>query len=326
MIARARSAFLIQRFEILVAIVVTAILAVSAIVVRLRLDGLGLPPECWANFLVDGFSLDVGPCGEPLSQFGLINGEEAGKVMAGMAIAPYLLGFVLGVPLVAREIEGGTAPTVWALVTSRSRWLAGRLVPIGLLLVVLLAVLGVVSELLWLGREPWSPYPNFGDVGLHGAVLVAKGIAALAVGLFAGAILGRSLPAFLLSLGAGLVIASVSGTLMWAWFQSEAIKHALPISSAQAGSETAFPGGTSFSTGWVAPDGRIVFSQEEILAFAPPGRDPQTWLQEEAPQVQIGLPGSEYPRWAVIETVGFGVAGLAGLLVAFPVVDRRRPL
>lgn len=326
MMAGARSAVRIQRFEILVAVVVTAILAVSAVVVRLRLDGLGVSPECWANFLVDGFSLDVGPCSEPLNQFGLINGEEAGKVMAGMAIAPYLLGFVLGVPLVAREIEVGTAPTVWALVTSRSRWLAGRLVPIGLLLVVLLAILGAVSELLWLAREPWSPYPNFGDVGLHGTVLLAKGVATLAVGLFVGAVIGRSLPAFLLSVGAGLVIAYVSATLMWAWFQSEAIKFAIPMAELPAHVGAPFPGGTYFATGWVTPDGRVVFGQEEMLAFAPSGKDPQTWLHEDAPQVQIGLPGSEYPRWALIETAGFGLPGVVGLLIAFPVVDRRRPL
>lgn len=76
----------------------------------------------------------------------------------------------------------------------------------------------------------------------------------------------------------------------------------------------------------MTPDGRIVFSQEEMLAFAPAGGDVQDWLYGDAPQVQIGLPGSEYPRWSLIETAGFGLAGLAGLLVAFPVVDRRRPL
>lgn len=44
-------------------------------------------------------------------------------------ILPLFIGLFLGIPLVAREIETGKAPTVWALVGARGRWLVGRLVP-----------------------------------------------------------------------------------------------------------------------------------------------------------------------------------------------------
>jgi hypothetical protein len=32
------------------------------------------------------------------------------------------------------------------------------------------------------------------------------------------------------------------------------------------------------------------------------------------------------PIWSVIETVGFGAAGIVGLLIAFPILERRRQL
>jgi hypothetical protein len=323
--AWARAAFRVQRFEVVAAIVIATILAISGVVVWYRLGALGVPAECWATFATSGYS-ESGPCGDRLFAFGLINGDEAGKIMAAMAVVPWLLGFMLGVPLVAREIEGGSAPLVWSLVRSRRRWLAGRLLPILALLVVLSVVLWAVSDLLWSAREPWQPIPNFGDVGLHGSVVLGKAIAALAVGLIVGALLGRTLPAFLVTLAVGAVIVSLAGILMSAWFMTEATKHAIPIDPSGNLDESAYPGGTSFFTGWMTPTGAIVYSQEEMAAFAPPGVDFQTWLSEEAPLLQMGLPGSVYPTWSVIETVGFGAAGIVGLLIAFPIIERRRPM
>jgi len=39
----------------------------------------------------------------------------------------------------------------------------------------------------------------------------------------------------------------------------------------------------------------------------------------------MGVPGSLYPEWERLQTAGYGLIGLAGLLVAFPIVNRRRP-
>jgi len=324
-IAWARAAFRVQRFEVVTAIVVVAILAISAVVVWYRLGAVGVPAECWANFATTGYADTPGPCGDRLFAFGLINGDEAGKIMAAMAVVPFLLGFVLGVPLVAREIEGGSAPLVWSLARSRRRWLAGRLLPVLALLVILSAVLWAVSDLVWSAREPWQPIPNFGDVGLHGSVILGKAVAALAVGLIVGAVVGRTLPAFLVTLAAGAVIVSLAGILMSAWFMTEGERHAIPT-DVSGYTESIFPGGTSMGTGWVTPSGAIVYSQEEMAVFAPPDVDLETWLSTEAPLVAVGVPGSVYPTWSLIETVAFGAAGLVGLLIAFPIVERRRPM
>ena len=320
-----RSDFRVQRFEVVAAVVIATLLAISGVVVWFRFGQVGVPAECWATFLTSGYS-ESGPCGTQLFAFGLINGDEAAKIMAAMAVVPWLLGFMLGVPLVAREIEGGSAPLVWSLARSRRRWLTGRLLPVLALLIVASVVLWAVSDLVWSAREPWQPLPNFGDVGLHGSVILGKSIAALAVGLVVGALVGRSLPAFLVAIAAGVLIAYVSTTLMYAWFQTEATKHAIPLDSSGNLDESAYPGGAAFSTGWVTPTGAIVYSQEEMAVFAPPGVDLQTWLSEEAPLLQMGVPGNVYPTWSVIETVAFGGAGIVGLLIAFPIIERRRPM
>jgi hypothetical protein len=319
-----RAAFRVQRFEVVAAVVIATILAISGVVVWYRLGAVGVPSECWATFASSDFSY-TGPCGDRLFAFGMINGDEAAKIMAAMAVVPWLLGFMLGVPLVSREIEGGSAPLVWSLTRSRRRWLAGRLLPLLALLAVASLALWAVSDLVWSAREPWLPIPSFSDVGLHGSVIFGKAVAALAVGLIVGTLIGRTLPAFLVALAAGVLIAYVSTTLMQAWFMTEGERHAIPTVGS-GNDQFAYPGGMSIGTGWVTPSGAIVYGMEEMAAFAPPGVDAETWVYNEAPLVQVGVPNSVYPTWSVIETVAFGGTGLVGLLIAFPLIERRRPM
>jgi hypothetical protein len=40
----------------------------------------------------------------------------------------------------------------------------------------------------------------------------------------------------------------------------------------------------------------------------------------------MGVPGSSYQTWALIETAGFGLIGIVAIAVLFPVVARRRPM
>jgi hypothetical protein len=326
-IAEARLAFRLQRFEVIVAIAVAVTVAVSAVVVRARLDAVGVPASCWQAWVSSGFSDIPGDCNELIFRWGLINGEEAAKVTVAMVVLPFALGLLLGVPLVGREIEGGTAPTVWTLSRSRVRWLVGRLAPILLLLVVLSGLLAVTSDVVWSGRNPWQPLPNFSDPGLHGWVLIPKALAVFGVALLVGAAIGRMLPAIVVALALSLILWTIDATVMDAWLQGEAKQHAVPMSSTGNFDESLFPGGTYFATAWVGPSGEILFSQEEAMALAPPGTaDPATWAYDNVPQVQMGVPGSLYPAYQLTEGLLFGVVALGTLIVAFPVVQRRRPM
>jgi hypothetical protein len=92
-----RAALRVQRFEVVAAIGIATILAISGVVVWYRLGAVGVPAECWATFLNSGYSDTPDRGGDLLFAHGLVNGEEAAKIMAAMAVVPWLLGFILGV-------------------------------------------------------------------------------------------------------------------------------------------------------------------------------------------------------------------------------------
>ena len=262
MVTEARLALRLQRFEVVAVIVAALVIGLSALVVRVRLDSTGVPAECWVQWFGQGLTGPV-PSTQPtdvctavVQAFLSINEEEAGKVMAAMAILPLFIGLFLGVPIVAREIEAGTAPTVWALVGDRRRWLVGRLVPILVILVVSLGFLAVASDVLWAGRSPWEPIPNMSDVGLHGPGIVAKGLAVFGLALLAGAIIGRTLPAVLIGVVLCFLLYTGAGIAQSAWMQAEAQKH---VTASTESPEVLFPGGTYFSQAWVGPDGQLIF-------------------------------------------------------------------
>jgi ABC-type transport system involved in multi-copper enzyme maturation permease subunit len=109
---------------------------------------------------------------------------------------PAVLGMFWGAPLVARELESGTFRLAWTQGRSRMRWLGAKLAVVGL---AALAIAGLTSlALTWW----WSPVghanPNRFSPALFGAFGVAPiGYAAfaLALGITAGVVLRRTLPA-----------------------------------------------------------------------------------------------------------------------------------
>jgi hypothetical protein len=327
-ITQARFGLRLQRFEVIAVVVAALIVGLSAVIVRWRLDSIGVPMSCWDEWFSGSGPVSETACSGLAQSFLGINEEEGGKVMAAMAILPLFAGLFLGVPVVAREIEDRTAATAWALAGSRARWLGGRLLPLVVLTVITLAFLAVASELLWQGREPWGVFPNFRDVGLHGPGLIARGIATLGLALLVGAILGRVLPAVIVGVVLCFMLFVGWQMAFAAWGNTAAVER--PMSYASENIEEAFPGGTMMSTGFRTPDGRFIYDWEAV-ELAPSGVDPYEWLFGSAADdgyvpVMRGIPGTAYAQWALIETVGFGAIGLASFALAFPVVDRRRPL
>ena len=331
MITQFRIGLRLGRFELVAAVIAVAVLTVSALVVRARLDAIGVTPACWDAWfgvlnLEGGICTPLGP-DSPAKAFLEINEYEAGKVMAAMALLPLAVGLFLGVGLVAREIEGGTAPTVWALARSRSRWLAGRLLAPLTIVVLLLSALAISSEVLWAGREPWSAALRFGDAGLHGPVIVAKGAAALGLAMLAGAVIGRILPAVIVAAALAFTLFLGGQVALDMWLRDEAPRHVVVIAPDQSGdpTTTAFPGGTYFSEWWQTADGRLL-SDDEAQALVPAGEDPWTWLYAHQTRVMTGVPGTLYPEWARLETIGFGGVAIGAIAATFLVVLRRRPL
>jgi hypothetical protein len=118
-------------------------------------------------------------------------------VYATMAV-PLLFGLFWGAPLLAREFEAGTHSLAWTQGVTRRRWLAGTA---GWALTAAVLWGAVMSALVSWWRLPENavgiPYPRFdtGTFDIQGLVPVAYSVFAVALGIAAGALFRRLLPA-----------------------------------------------------------------------------------------------------------------------------------
>lgn len=122
-----------------------------------------------------------------------------------LVVVPGLLGAFWGAPLVARELESGTFRLAWTQSVSRTRWLGVKLAVAGLASV---AVTGLLSLMVTWWSSPLDRVSadRFG-LGLFGERNVAPlGYAAFAfaLGVTAGLLLRRTLPAMATTLVAFL--------------------------------------------------------------------------------------------------------------------------
>ena len=314
-----------HRFEIAAAILIGIALAAAALVVTSHLNGVGATTACFRQWLTTGPQLapSAGPvdtCSKVVGQFFEINESEAGKVMAAMAIAPFAIGILLGIPLLSVELQDRTAGLAWTLAGSRRRWLAARVAILVVIAIALLAALAVTSSILAAAREPWiAAGHSFDDLGLHGWMIVGRGLLALLVGLLIGLVVGRPLPAFILGVGACLALAVGLGMGQEAWIRAASVpfdeSSQMPTGSILTGEQQ-----------WRAPDGSLV-SWDVAVRSAPAGtgdKDLPAWVAAHFTSVQFGVSGSRYPELELAETVLL-LGGAGGLfLVTLPVIDRRR--
>jgi hypothetical protein len=135
-------------------------------------------------------------------------GDRVGIVLRVVVeVVPALIGLFWGAPLVARELETGTYRLVWAQVT-RTRWIAIKL---GLLGLASIAVAGLLSLMVtwWsspLDRVRMTPFTSFDQRGL---VPIGYAAFAFVLGVTAGAVIRRTLPAMAVVLG-GFAVARLA--------------------------------------------------------------------------------------------------------------------
>jgi hypothetical protein len=120
-----------------------------------------------------------------------------GILVSGTTVAPFAAGIFLGAPLLSREIEHRTAPMAWSLSPSRGQWLLWRTVPLLLVLGFVLLVLGQASAFLLDTIEEVDL--GFRQYGMFGPILPARGLAIFGVGVLVGLVVGRVLPALLVT-------------------------------------------------------------------------------------------------------------------------------
>jgi len=140
-------------------------------------------------------------------------GPTVGFVSLILLATPVLAGLFLGAPMVAAEFEAGTTQFGWMQGVTRARWFA---VKAGWLLLASAAWGAVMAALTTWWASPTNAehgsefYPGRFDV-LY-LVPVAYAVFAMALGICAGALIRRTVPAMAVTLG-GFIAARVAVTL-----------------------------------------------------------------------------------------------------------------
>jgi hypothetical protein len=174
-------------------------------------------------------------------------------------VLPALVGVFWGGPLVAREVEQGTHRMVWTQSVSRRRWLFIKLGVLATAVIVGSTVLTLVLE-WWsgplvtaAGGDGFMP----GVFDLLGVVPVAYGVFAFGLGVAAGAIIGRTIPAMAATL-LGFAGVRVLVEFVLRPRYSAALTDTYQLSSDATTSRALMPGAWQMSSETVDKSGHVV--------------------------------------------------------------------
>lgn len=320
-----------HRIEIAMGALAALAFAIWGAVVEIRTAMVSVPPGCfdvWRSAGPDG----AGQCLGPIRAWAQALATDGDTIVHAMAYVPFGIGLLVSVPIVAGELEARTAQTAWALFGSRLRWLAHQMTPILIVLGVAMILLAISTGVLE-GDRVFFGYSPVEDLGRFGWTLLPRWWAALGIGLLAGALVGRSLPAFVLgAVGvAGLVMAIGLAHQTW-------IDGLTPTVITADGGGGSVSGGTVITAvAWRSPTGTLV-PLKDALAIAHAGGaprpgpgDPQDspaidWLQQHGyAEVDLGVSRETALGWAVYEALLFMTAGGAAVGGAVWELQRRRP-
>ena len=307
MLVATRLTYRINRFEILAITIATVLsVAVSAAVVAwltqsgyttCRGDEFGnLEPRC----------LNMSAIGEWVLKIDRVS-------LSLVPIFPFIAGLILGGPLVAREIDRGTARLAWSLSPSRLRWYVHRVAPVLVVLGATAMVIGVVADRLLAAMITDEDLAN-SFMGFHGrGVLIATGTLLIgATGIAVGAVLGRTIQTLLLSLVlGGLLLTAVSEVDQKVFLPAETVVDA---------SNNYSDRNLYIDSRFQLPDGTLA-TWEQLVAI-----DPSVMENgPNYPNVSLMIPGERYQAVETREALAqMGIAALM-LLAGAVVVMRRRP-
>jgi hypothetical protein len=183
-------------------------------------------------------------------------------VVTGTMILPALLGVLWGAPMVAGEFEGGTQNLIWTQSITRRRWMGSNLAwAIGFA-----ALWGTALSIL----VSWWRVPENGlfdrlspgAFDIQGIVPVAYCVLAMSLGIAAGVLLRRVLPAVATALGAFVGLRALVALFLRQHFVAPVTK-VLPINVSNVAGPSAHswwlagyiasPSGQSSATGIAVP-------------------------------------------------------------------------
>jgi hypothetical protein len=231
-------------------------------------------------------------------------------------LLPLLVGLFWGAPLVARELERGTNELVWTQSVSRRRWITVKVAAV-LAGTAVVAVAATILVNWWIGPLDASTGDRFtpNTFDIQGIVPIAYCLFAVALGIAAGAVTRRTLPAMAATLAGFLVLRL--GVL------ALARPHYLPALQA-ASTHTNEPGGPGsmvLNTSVVDRAGQRFSS---IGAMCPVESTQETCLTSHHPTFQVMYqPASRFWTFQMIEAAIFVAVAIALACLAVWWVRRR---
>jgi hypothetical protein len=152
-------------------------------------------------------------------------GTDAVLYVVGLGIlllAPGLIGVFWGAPLLTREVEGRTLPLAWNQTVTRTRWMAVKLGLVGLLTAATAGLLSLmltwwsspIDTIITLSGDSKPDLTRLGPILFDSRDITPVGYAAFAfaLGVTAGVLIRRTLPALAAGLG-GFAAIQVAGPL-----------------------------------------------------------------------------------------------------------------
>jgi hypothetical protein len=158
--------------------------------------------NAWAEYRASGCSGDSPNLGCDLP--GPAHGRYETVVACAsglLAALPVLTGAWAGGALIGRELESGTAQLAWTQSVTPARWLAAKLAVPALLLVPGTLAITLLHRTLWVSDTHvtrslgWRAWHDDSVFEANGTLATAHPLAALALGVLAGLVVRRALPA-----------------------------------------------------------------------------------------------------------------------------------
>jgi hypothetical protein len=190
---------------------ITTLAAMAAYAVLLAATG----PHLAALFAARGLDGCHSGCTDLAGRFAMSLNRNGYTVLflfsAGInLLAPLLIGLFWGAPLIARELETGTAALAWNQSVTRTRWLAVKLAVGGLAAMAVAEALALmhdwweapISQAITDGASFTIAPSRFSELNFvtHGVAPLGYAAFAFTLGVTAGALFRRTLPAMALAL------------------------------------------------------------------------------------------------------------------------------
>jgi hypothetical protein len=234
-------------------------------------------------------------------------------------VTPVIVAIVLGIALLARELEQQTTNFAWSIAPSRAAWLRDRLIPILLVLLVVGFLAGwlgdVFQGLRTRGVDPWQ---SFDGLGLRGPVIAAAALLVFGIAGLVGGLVGRQLPALI-----------ISGALV-----GLAVYAAFTVSDGWVKADAEFGTYDQISVGDKILDSVVRTPEGEFIswdqAYQRYGSEVDNISYDDTGTGRLRVatqyvPGERYPA-AVARLSGLlGGGGVAAIALTFLLVGRRRP-